>query len=346
MGNDRRTRLRSVRNAASLAFVAAAGLLLAVAASGHPGKGKGPKKWTSTVTTTVATTTTVPTTTTVETTTTVATTTTVSSTSTVASPPVTTTVATRARRILQVPQLADISVSTTSAGPTAVYDGSVVTYTSVVTNNGPDTATGVYLAVDAEGASVVGAAAQGGSCASAAGVECELGTLARGASTTVSVTLTAATGSRSLEALLRSGADQPDPEIANNLSRSDSAVLPGHAGAPVLSLRGGSFEPPLHARVSGKARLVSTSIHVDEPATLFVQVLDGAGHVVRLLAGTLVDYLPSHRAHTVIPHAVAGAQWVPLSLRFAAPASRTYRIVVRAVAGNGVAATQTIHVTT
>jgi hypothetical protein len=242
-----------------------------------------------------------------------------------------------------VPQLADVSVST-STSATELYDGSTATYTSVVTNRGPNTATGVYLSVEAEGGSVVGAAAQSGHCATAAGVECALGTLADGASTTVVVTLTA--GGGNLDVLLRSGADEPDPETVNNVSRSDSAVLPGHAGAPVLALRGSSFQPPLHARVSGKARVVTTTIHVDEPATLYVQVLDGAGHAVRMLPGTLVDYLPAQRPHTTISHAVDHAQWVPLGLRFAARAGRTYRVFVKAVAANGIAATQTIHFTT
>jgi hypothetical protein len=280
-------------------------------AAGSPAKGPPPKKGTTVVTTTVATTTTLPATT-VE--------------APAPPPPAGPTAA----------PLADISLTTLSPDAGPLYASSTVTFTSVVTNRGPDTATGVYLAADLDGASVVGAVTASGSCSTAGALACTLGELPDGASAVVTVTLAPAAGSRTVVDAARSGADQADPATPNNVSRSELAVLPGHAGAPVLAAA------PLGARASGGARLLTTSIHVDEPATIFVGLVDAAGKAVPMLPRTLVDYLPALRPHMVIPHAVDRARWVPLSLRFAGPAGRGYRLVVRAVAPNGATATTTV----
>jgi uncharacterized repeat protein (TIGR01451 family) len=323
----RRGVARLLRVGGAFALVGTAGLLLAVVAVAGPSAGapNKPPKTTTTVTT-VQTTTTVRTTT-VQTTTTAPTTT------------------------VQVPPppppprqlVADISVTTLAPAGTAFFADSTATYTSVVTNTGPDAATGVYLSVQPEGARILASSAAGGSCSSSTAVDCALGSLASGASAVVSVTLAPASGSADVVHIARAGAAEPDPQTTNNLTRVETPVLAGHAGAPELTTPGGAFQPPLFARHSGNAWEVSTTVHLDEPASLSVQVLDAKGRPVAMLPGSLVNYLPARRPHTLIPHQIDRAQWVPLQLRIGGATGRVYGILARAVGPDGSSSTTTIH---
>jgi uncharacterized repeat protein (TIGR01451 family) len=87
---------------------------------------------------------------------------------------------------------ADLAV-TLSRSPSTVTAGDQVTYTSQVTNNGPDQATNVTLRNWLPGkASFVSATPGQGSCAgSKPFVLCSLGTIASGGSTTVTIVVTA-----------------------------------------------------------------------------------------------------------------------------------------------------------
>jgi uncharacterized repeat protein (TIGR01451 family) len=60
-----------------------------------------------------------------------------------------------------------------------------VTYTSIVTNAGPDTATGVFLDVAPVGARVVSSQPSAGSCSDADGLQCSLGADGEAATATV-----------------------------------------------------------------------------------------------------------------------------------------------------------------
>jgi hypothetical protein len=297
------------------------------------------------VTTTVPTTTTVATTTTVSTTTTVATTTTLQTTTTVA----TTTTQPRTTQVIASPPppqrqaLADISVLTVPPAGPAFFADSTPTYTTVVTNTGPDTATSVYLTVQPEGATVLASFASGGSCSGRTDVECTLGSLASGASAVLTVTLAPAHGSRRIVHAASAGATEPDPQAGNNSTRLETTVLPGHPGAPNLSTPGGAFQPPVFARRSGKAWVVATTVHLDEPARLSIHVVDAAGRRLTMLPGTLINYLPANRPHTVIPHTIDGARWVPLQLRLQAAPNKAYRIVAEAIGPDGGTAGTTIH---
>jgi hypothetical protein len=329
----RKQAVRRLRTGAAFTVIGLAGLLFAVAAvAGQSVKppAKPPKKTTSTVTTTVATTTTVAATTTVATTTTLATTTVL--------PPTT--------QIVAAPSphqpVADISVTTMAPVATAFFAESTPTYTSVVTNTGPDTATGVYLTVQPDGARVLASVAAGGSCSTAAGVECSLGSLASGASAVVTVTLQPVTGSSHVVHTAQAGADEPDPQAGNNITRRETPVFAGHPGPPALATPGGAFQPPLFARAIGNAWVVSTTVHIDEPARLTVQVLDAKGQPVTMLAGTLVNYLPARRPHLLIPHQIDRALWVPLQLRIRGTSGRNYRIVARATGPDGSSSSTTI----
>ena len=119
--------------------------------------------------------------------------------------------------------LADLSVSITASGGTAT--GSTATYTATVTNNGPQSATDVALAVQAPSTGIVTAASSSsGSCQSLTG--CNLGTLAANASATITVKVlqtTAGTGTL-YETVL---ASSTDPDASNNTATS-SVVVTGN----------------------------------------------------------------------------------------------------------------------
>ena len=110
--------------------------------------------------------------------------------------------------------LADLSINKT--GPASVTAGQRLTYTVVVTNNGPATAQDVQV-VDAlpAGTTLVAVTPSQGTCN--AGVTCDLGSLAMGQTVTVVVTVTvdgATTGN--LVNRVQASSSNPDTNLVNN----------------------------------------------------------------------------------------------------------------------------------
>lgn len=127
------------------------------------------------------------------------------------------------------PPTADLSVQKTdSADPVAV--GSELTYTIVVTNNGPDAATGVQVRdwID-ETTSFVSYTAPDGTCETQAYgnpqlIECSLGTIPNGESRTVTVTVkTTETGYISNGTAV--SANEPDYTVDDRWDRENTEVL-------------------------------------------------------------------------------------------------------------------------
>ena len=120
---------------------------------------------------------------------------------------------------------ADLSVAK-SDSPDPVSKGTQLTYSILITNNGPGTATGVQL-TDTLPASVqfVSAASTAGSCAQAGSmVACNLGDLSNGASVTIAIIVTPKkTGTISNTAQVSSSS--PDPETANNTAIEQTTVV-------------------------------------------------------------------------------------------------------------------------
>lgn len=106
-----------------------------------------------------------------------------------------------------VASAADLSV-TKSDSPDPVQNGSNLTYTIVVKNNGPSTATGVMLTDTLP----PGVTFVSSSCG---GPSCSLGSLASGASTTVTLVVTSVSLGLITNTVTVSGS-QPDPNSANN----------------------------------------------------------------------------------------------------------------------------------
>lgn len=125
---------------------------------------------------------------------------------------------------------ADLTV-TLAAAPNPVTVGQTLTYTLNVSNNGPDSATGVALSnVLPAGVSLISTQPSQGSCAGTTTVSCSLGTLAVGGNATVTIQVTPnVTGSLTDTASVTSNVT--DPNTANNSAAVtvDAINVPGEA---------------------------------------------------------------------------------------------------------------------
>jgi uncharacterized repeat protein (TIGR01451 family) len=134
--------------------------------------------------------------------------------------------------LVEVTSSADIAVQVTdSADP--VMTGQPLTYTVTVSNHGPSPASAISL-VDTWSAATRGSAAlisvavsQGG-CVSVTPdrVECQLGSLASGASATLTVRLRPR-GTGLVTDQASASAPEPDPDLANNSDQETTTVLAG-----------------------------------------------------------------------------------------------------------------------
>ena len=120
--------------------------------------------------------------------------------------------------------LADLAVSSTGT-PNPVTLGGTLTYQLTVTNNGPDPATRVSLQdTPPSAASLVSSTASQGSCTGSGPVSCALGTLASGASATLTIALRPTQPGTAGNTASVSG-DQTDPAPANNQAQLQTSVL-------------------------------------------------------------------------------------------------------------------------
>jgi uncharacterized repeat protein (TIGR01451 family) len=116
---------------------------------------------------------------------------------------------------------ADLSLEKADA-PDPVAPRAPLTYTLVATNNGPNDAPDVHV-LDALPASVTFVSASAGCMHSAGQVDCDLGTLASGASATITITVTSkARGVITNTA--RVGSSAPDPDRSNNTATTETTV--------------------------------------------------------------------------------------------------------------------------
>jgi uncharacterized repeat protein (TIGR01451 family) len=117
-------------------------------------------------------------------------------------------------------------VVTISDAPDPLSVGDQLTYTVVVTNNGPNDATGASLSqILPPGVSFVSATSAQGSCSEAGGVvSCSLGTLTMGQSTIITVVVTP-TSAGTLTSTAIVSANESDPDLGNNANAAVTRVL-------------------------------------------------------------------------------------------------------------------------
>jgi uncharacterized repeat protein (TIGR01451 family) len=123
------------------------------------------------------------------------------------------------------PPAADLSITKTDS-PDPVIVGNNITYTIAVTNNGPNSATGVIVSDTLPaGVTFVSATPSQGSCSGTSAVSCALGSLSNGASATVTLVVTATqTGSVSNTASVTR--NEADPKSSNDSATAATMVNP------------------------------------------------------------------------------------------------------------------------
>ena len=127
--------------------------------------------------------------------------------------------------ITNVRKAVDIQI-TKRVSAASVHVGDRITYTLVVTNNGPGTATGVTVSdpLPAE-IDFVSVTTTQGSCSGGRVVSCDLGTIPAGGSVTITVVGTAATSAKPATNRAVTVAREPESNTANNSAIADIDIL-------------------------------------------------------------------------------------------------------------------------
>jgi uncharacterized repeat protein (TIGR01451 family) len=130
---------------------------------------------------------------------------------------------------------ADLSITKTPA-PGPYGTGLPLTYTIVVSNGGPSTATGVTVTDILPAGTTFQSATPGGACSGTTTITCNAGTLANGASATftLTVTLPSSPGPVTNTASVTAAATTADPNPANNSASSTITVIPA-GNIPAIS---------------------------------------------------------------------------------------------------------------
>jgi uncharacterized repeat protein (TIGR01451 family) len=225
---------------------------------------------------------------------------------------------------------ADLSVAKADA-PDPVTVGDNVTYTITVTNNGPVAADGVIV-TDAlpAGATLVSASASQGSCSGTTTVSCSLGSLANGASATVTIVVTT-TAVGPLSNTATAAATTADPSSANNSATATTTV-----------------NPPPSADLSIAKTDAPDPVNLGGTVTYTITVTNNGPDAA---AGTTVsDTLPAGAAlvsATATQGTCSGTTTVSCSLgSLASGATATVTLVVEATAGGTLSNTATVAAST
>ena len=165
---------------------------------------------------------------------------------------------------VELDSLADLTVKGVASSQVAY--GGTLSYELTVTNQGPDNATGVVLSQDGNAAYKL--ASSSVPCSGTPPlIRCEVGALAAGASTTVTVKLTALAVKRVSAEWFAGSADQNDPNQANSSASFITIGAPTITGA-TLSKRsfrparsGKTFKASVAAKKSGGTVLSYTSVN-------------------------------------------------------------------------------------
>lgn len=235
--------------------------------------------------------------------------------------------------------------TTLTASRAQLAPGGDLTYVARAANEGADPASGAALELTPPaGAEVVLVTSSAGTCA---GTRCELGTLARGASATMTVVVRApATGP--LTATVRATSAVPDPDPADDAASLTTAVdAPAPGPTPPVATPQDTTAPVLGAlRAAGRVRRNRTATlatTLSEPARLTVTVdrlVPGRRVGTRCRTGRRTGRrcTITRRAGSVTRTAARGAVrfTLPAKLRAKALALGRHRVTVVAVdaAGN------------
>jgi uncharacterized repeat protein (TIGR01451 family) len=156
------------------------------------------------------------------------------------------------------PPDADLAVSV--SGSTSLFPANV-TYTVAVTNNGPDTGTGVTLTDTlASGLTLVSAVPSQGSCSGTTTITCTLNSINSGSNATILITATPSTAGGYVNSATVSSSS-PDLEPANNTGTA-VAYSELAACAPTTSTPGGTLTGVINTYYPGTATVTAGSTSI------------------------------------------------------------------------------------
>lgn len=149
--------------------------------------------------------------------------------------------------IFQTPLVADLSTSpadlaVTLSAPATATTGSTISWVATINNKGPNPASGAALTMTLDSSLIInGVTPSAGSCGSGPQFTCNLGTLADGASATVTVSATPST-SGTLAGVAMLSSTSFDPTASNNQATTSTVVTGAlYGAAPSISVISPNF---------------------------------------------------------------------------------------------------------
>ncbi len=213
--------------------------------------------------------------------------------------------------LFQSPVVKDLSaspadLSVTLSAPAAASTGSAITYTATVANAGPNPAQGVTVALTLDASLLVNSITSSqGSCSSGSTFSCDLGSLANGASASVTVNATP-TASGTIESTAMADSVSYDSNVSNNLA-SASTTVTGNAYSAVPSLS--AISPALVQAGSGSFTLTVTGSGFSANSTVNV---NGVAQSTAYVSATQLTA-------NVEGSAIANYGWAPVTVSNPSP---------------------------
>ncbi|HKS78139.1 MAG TPA: DUF11 domain-containing protein [Gaiellaceae bacterium] len=166
-----------------------------------------------------------------------------------------------------------VDLSVTKAGSPATQDlgQGNITWTIVVTNNGPDTDTGVTIADPMPGGNTfVSATASQGSCTGGAILNCNLGTMAAGSTVTITLVTTPSAAGAQTNTVTVAG-NRPETNTANNQATATVQVTAPFVPPPVYCVAVSKITP--HQLFVGRKTMLTIHLTKHGKAAKGVRVL-------------------------------------------------------------------------
>jgi uncharacterized repeat protein (TIGR01451 family)/fimbrial isopeptide formation D2 family protein len=135
-----------------------------------------------------------------------------------------------------VQALVDLAITKSGSPATQILGTGNITWTMVVTNNGPSTATGVKISDPMPaGNTFVSASSTQGTCTGGAILNCDIGTMAAGASVTITLVTTPSSSGTQTNISVVSGS-RPETNLANNTATATVEITAPFVPPPCVAV--------------------------------------------------------------------------------------------------------------
>ncbi|WP_353069964.1 IPT/TIG domain-containing protein [Tunturibacter empetritectus] len=207
---------------------------------------------------------------------------------------------------------ADLAVALTPSGATAT--GNTTTYTAIVTNNGPSSASNVDLTAFLPSTGIlVSSTSSSGTCAGPGPISCDLGGLSSNGTAIVTIVVQQLS-SGSATMTVQVSASENDPAPANNQASSTQTITGGDFSAlPTLT----SISPQVIASGSTATNLTVTGTGFNSSSTV---LLNGSSLSTTFNNSTTLTAV-------VLPADVASLGWASISVATPAPGGGTSAVL-------------------